>query len=75
MSMRINGEQITEVVYEWAVRWPENDDGLPAITAVESESDARIMANEIKGIPLVKTIYITDWLELQPIGAKVLCKS
>ena len=68
MSIAFNGnEHITEVIYEWAVRWPNSE----LVTAMESEYDARVMADEVKGIPLVKAIYITDWIEIQPIGVKV----
>lgn len=67
--MYINGEEIVEVVYEWGTRWPDTS----KITPMDSEQDARVIAEDVGGIPLVKTIYVTDWMEIQPIGAKSLC--
>jgi hypothetical protein len=66
MAIKMNGELIAEVEHEFGVRWPSLDDVWPA----DSEDDAREVANETHGELMVRTVYITGWSGIEPVGAR-----
>jgi hypothetical protein len=67
MAMYLNGELIVDIEHVFGVRWPSLDE----VMEMDSESEARDMANEIHGELVVSTVFRSDWKTIEPIGAKV----